>query len=140
MRDKDETLRMVIKRPAVVVLPEQTLRSVAQTLAEESIGAVVVRGTRPPGRNESHPEGLVSERDSVQALADGLDPDTTRALDVMTLDLAFAEPGDTITEVAELMLANEIRHVPVIENEVVVGMISERDALRVLMSAAWKAS
>jgi CBS domain-containing protein len=115
------------------VYPESTLRSVAQTLSENSIGAVVVRGTRPPGAPGSHAEGVVSERDIVQALADGLDPDTTRAEDVMTLDLASASPGESVLGVAAIMLDNEIRHVPLTEDGVVVGVVSERDVLRALV-------
>jgi CBS domain-containing protein len=132
MKSDEETLRILLKRPAVVVLPEQTLRSVAETLAEESIGAVVVRGSRPADSTASRAEGLVSERDIVQAVADGLSLDRTHAEDIMTLDLAFAEPGDTIAAVAARMLENEIRHLPVIENDVVVGVVSERDVLRAL--------
>jgi CBS domain-containing protein len=129
---KRETVRMLLKRPAVVVLPEQTLRSVAETLTEESIGAVVVRGSRPPDSSGSRAEGLVSERDIVRAVADGLSLDRTRAEEVMTLDLAFATPSDTIDAVATRMLENEIRHLPVLENGLVVGVISERDVLAML--------
>ena len=133
MTVEDEAIRSLVKRPPVVVHPESTLRAVAETLSEESIGAVVVRGTRPPGAPGSHAEGVVSERDIVQALADGLDPDTARAEDVMTMDLACAAPNELMLTVAARMLDNEIRHLPVTEGGVVVGMVSERDALRVLV-------
>jgi CBS domain-containing protein len=133
MTVEDESVRSLVKRPPVVVHPESTLRAVAVTLSEESIGAVVVRGTRPAGAPGSRAEGVVSERDIVQALADGLDPDTARAQDVMTLDLACAAPNEQMSTVAARMLDNEIRHLPVTEDGVVVGMISERDALRVLV-------
>ena len=133
MNVEEEAVRTLVKRPPVVVHPESTLRAVAETLSEELIGAVVVRGTRPPGAHGSHAEGVVSERDIVQALADGLDPDTARAQDVMTLDLACAAPNESVLSVAARMLDNEIRHLPVTEDGVVVGMVSERDALRVLV-------
>jgi CBS domain-containing protein len=133
MTVEDELVRSLVKRPPVLVHPESTLRAVAETLSEDSIGAVVVRGTRPPGAPGSHAQGLVSERDIVQAVADGLDPDATRAEEVMTLDLACAAPNESVLTVAARMLANEIRHMPVTENGVVVGVVSERDALRVLV-------
>ena len=133
---EDEQVRSVLKRPPVVVHPESTLRAVAETLSDEVIGAVVVRGTRPPGAPGSHAEGVVSERDIVQALADGLDPDVARAEDVMTMDLACATPNELMTTVAARMLDNEIRHLPVTEDGVVVGMVSERDALRVLLDGS----
>lgn len=132
MSVKDETARSLVKRPSVVVDPEATLRAVAQTLAEESVGVVVVRGARPPGSPWSLAQGVVSERDIIRALADGLDPDRTRAQDVMTMDLACAAPHDSVLAVAGLMLDNEVRHVPLTEDGVVVGVVSERDALRVL--------
>lgn len=132
MSVKDETARSLVKRPSIVVDPEATLRAVAQTLAEESVGVVVVRGIRPPGSPWSRAEGVVSERDIVQALADGRDPDRTRAEDVMTMDLACAAPHDSVLAVAGLMLDNEVRHVPLTEDGVVVGVVSERDALRAL--------
>lgn len=133
MMVEDETVRNLVKRLPVEVYPESTLRAVAETLCEESIGAVVVRGARPPGAPGSHAEGVVSERDIVQALADGLDPDTTRAEDVMTLNLACAAPNEPLLTVAARMLDNEIRHLPVTENGVVIGVVSERDALRLLV-------
>jgi CBS domain-containing protein len=129
----DQTVRSLVKQSAVVAYPESTLRVVAQILSEESIGAVVVRGTRPPGAAGSRPEGVVSERDIVRAIADGLDPDRTRAQDVMTLDLACAAPEESVLAVAARMLDNEIRHIPVMEDGVVIGVVSERDALRVLV-------
>jgi CBS domain-containing protein len=129
----NEAVRSLVKQPPVVVYRESTLRGVAQTLSEEWIGAVVVRGTRPPGAPGSRAEGVVWERDIVRALADGLDPDTTRAQDVMTLDLACAAPDESMLEVAARMLDNEIRHMPVTEDGVVVGVVSERGVLRVLV-------
>jgi CBS domain-containing protein len=124
MNVEDETVRSLLKRPPVLVHPDATLRAVAETLAEESIGAVVVRGTRPPGAPGSRAEGVVSERDLAQALADGLDPDTTRAEDVMTMNLACAAPDESVLTVATRMLDNEIRHMPVTENGVLIGVVS----------------
>jgi CBS domain-containing protein len=124
-----EAVRMLVKRPAVVVDPDATLRRVAATLADDYIGVAVLRGTRPMGAPGSHAEGAISERDIVRALADGADPDVELAQNVMTLDLATV-PGDTIMRVTECMLDNEIRHVPLTEDSVIVGVVSERDASR----------
>lgn len=133
MKIEDVAVRSLMKRSAVVVYPESTLREVAQVLSEELIGAVVVRGTRPPGAPGSHAEGVVSERDLVQALADGLSPDQTRAQDVMTMDLAYAAPEESLLSVGRRMLDNEVRHLPVTEDGVVTGVVSERDVLRALL-------
>jgi CBS domain-containing protein len=130
-----EAIRALLRRPPVVVPPDATLREVAETLAEDYIGAAIVRGSRPMGASASRAQGIISERDIVRALAEGSDPDVERAGDVMTLDLATVTPGETVTAVAQRMIDNEIRHVPVTDDhDVVVGVVSERDMVRALLS------
>jgi signal-transduction protein with cAMP-binding, CBS, and nucleotidyltransferase domain len=130
MDTAQEAVRALVKQPPIAVDADATLRQVASVLAEDYIGVAVVLGVRPSGAQGSYAGGLISERDIVRALAEGLDPDAERARDVMTVDLAAVAPGDSVLDVAELMLANEIRHVPVSEDDVVVGVVSERDVLR----------
>jgi signal-transduction protein with cAMP-binding, CBS, and nucleotidyltransferase domain len=121
----DDAIRTLVHRPAVQVHMEDSLRAVAETLTEESVGAAMVKGTHPPC--------LVSERDVVAALADGVDPDESRAADVMTEDLASATPDETVFDVGLRMLDNEIRHLPIVEGDVVVGVVSARDVLAALV-------
>ncbi len=118
----------VVHRPAVQVHADDTLRRVATTLTEESIGAVVVRNPHP-GLAWS---GIVSERDVVEAVAAGMHPDRTRAVDVMTGDVAFAAADESLLAVTLRMLANEIRHLPVVQDGVIIGVVSARDALQAL--------
>jgi signal-transduction protein with cAMP-binding, CBS, and nucleotidyltransferase domain len=122
----DDAIRIVVHRPAVQVHTEDSLRAVAEALTEESVGAAMVKGTHPPC--------LVSERDVVAALAEGVDPDESRAADIMTEDLASATPDETILEVGLRMLDNEIRHLPILEDDVVVGVVSARDVLAALVT------
>ena len=68
-----------------------------------------------------------------RAVAGGLDLDTAQAADVMAVDLAFAEAGDTILRVATRMLANGIRHLPIRDGDTVIGVVSERDVLGALV-------
>jgi CBS domain-containing protein len=126
VRSDDEAVRGLIRRPAVDVAPDATLRMVAETLRDESIGVVLVHAP--------HGTGLVSERDVVQAIAEGADPDRKRAEDVMTIDLALADPDEPVISVARRMLANEIRHLPVTDDGAIVGVISARDALEALVA------
>jgi CBS domain-containing protein len=117
------------------VYPDATLRAVAETMAEETIGAVVVRGERPPSASGVRPLGIVSERDIVNAVAEGRDVDLVRAEDVMTMTLASAGPDDALLDVARLMVDNEVRHLPLVTDDVVVAIVSERDVLRALATA-----
>jgi CBS domain-containing protein len=136
VNEQNEAVRTLVSRSLVVVDPDSTLRQAAATLAEGFIGVAIVPGAGPTASRGSHAEGVLSERDIVRALADGADPDVETVRNVMTVDLATAEAGDAISSVAECMLDNEIRHVPVVDDGAVVGIVSERDVLRTLMSQA----
>jgi len=123
-----EPVRNLVTRPPVLVHLDDSLRRVAELFVEESFGAAVVRGTDPPA--------IISERDIVRAVAEGMDLDRTHVEEVMTEDAAVAAPLDTVADVARMMLDNEIRHVPIIDDDVIVGLISGRDCLRSFADAA----
>ncbi|MEM8903966.1 MAG: CBS domain-containing protein [Actinomycetota bacterium] len=99
-----------------------TLREAAEVLTRGEIGSVVVE------RNAAM-AGFLSERDIVRALADGEDPDEARVEDVMSMDVATLGPDDRADEAAEQMLAGAIRHLPVVDGDRVVGIVSIRDVL-----------
>jgi CBS domain-containing protein len=115
-------------RPAVYVHANDTLRDAALTLVEESVGAALVRG--PHGVF-----GLISERDLVRAVAEGASVSRTRVSDVMSTELVTASPNDELLDVVHRMFEAEIRHIPVVEADVAVGMISMRDALHAFANA-----
>lgn len=124
VRPLDPILRLVARTPVYVFL-DDTLRTLAETMAEESIGVVLVRD--PQG-----PVGIVSERDLVLALAAGSEPDVDRARDVMTPDLASVSSTESVLAVANVMLAHEIRHLVVTSRSATIGVVSIRDVLAVL--------
>ena len=116
----------LLRRSAVYVWPDTTLREVAETLEREAIGLVLVR-------RELGVAGVVSERDLVRAIAESADLDADRASDVMTYDIAFVEADDAIHRVADLMIEGDVRHVAVHEGAEKTGVISMRDVLPVLI-------
>jgi CBS domain-containing protein len=134
MGNTTDTLRGLIKRPVVQVMPDTPLRKVAEIMSEEAIGAVVVHTVDPVRIEGDRPVGLLSERDLVRAIAEGADPDEEQVVNIMTLDVAFAEPDESVRDVVLRMVENEIRHLPVVENGVVVAMVSARDALEAMAS------
>jgi CBS domain-containing protein len=117
----------LLQRPAMFAGPDDTLRSVAHTLWSESIGVVVIG-------DERHALGILSERDIVEQLAQGVDPDVKTAGEAMTPHVILARPEDLVHEVAGQMLDDGIRHLPVIDQDRrVAGMVSVRDLLRPLL-------
>jgi predicted transcriptional regulator len=124
--DHDTRVQALVARPVVYVHPNDTLPQLAATFMEESVGAALVRG--PHGAI-----GLVSERDIVRALAEGANPTLTMVYEIMSEDLVTVAPNDDVLDAAHAMLDAEVRHLPIIENGVAGGMVSARDALRVLV-------
>ena len=112
----------VMHRSTVSVRPDTTLRQVAETLAREEVGAVPVKGAEGLA-------GIVSERDLVRAIAEGVDPDIERAGDVMTFELVSVESAASIDEVARIMIDGGIRHLPVVDAGGPVGIVSIRDLI-----------
>ena len=120
----------VATREPVVVPPQTSLRAATQVMADQSIGAVVVATNRGA-------VGILSERDVVNALAAGADPDAATVAGVMSHDVVSLRPHDTLYDAAVDMLDLGIRHVPVLdERGAPLGMVSVRDLLRPLITAS----
>ena len=77
--------------------------------------------------------GIVSERDVIIHLAAGADPDHLTAGDVMSSDLVTVEPEESVVDAARRMRDDQIRHLPVLEDGAIAGMISMRDLFAVLI-------
>jgi CBS domain-containing protein len=127
LNGSDPIMRLPHRQPVHVDL-DTTLRACAKVMADESIGAVLVRG--PHG-----PAGVLTERDIAAALAEGALADRDRARDFMTADIDGVPELTSIAEAAREMLRNEIRHLAVTRDGKTVGIISSRDVLAVLANA-----
>ncbi|MFC0388852.1 CBS domain-containing protein [Muricoccus vinaceus] len=115
----------------ISVGPEEELGKVAQTMVRHRLGAVLVRG--PAGEVL----GIVSERDIVRALAeeDGVLAGQTAA-DVMTRKLFTATPDTPITRALEMMTDRRVRHLPVLENGALRGIVSIGDLVKARIEEA----
>ena len=111
------------RRKFVTVPPTTTVREASDLMARRQIGAVlVVEGERLVG--------IFSERDAVfRVIARGLDPASTPLAQVMTPDPKTIKPNNTFGYAMTLMHENGFRHLPVIDNGRVVGIVSARSAL-----------
>lgn len=75
--------------------------------------------------------GIITERDVMKSVARGLDPSEVTVEEVMTTDVVTVAPDVSLYEVARLMAARWIRHVPVVDDDGIVGMVSQRDLVGV---------
>ena len=110
----------MMHRDVVTVGSDDTFADVARVLHEHHISSVVVKDDGAAG-------GIVTERDFVNLVAEGLDPRTVKVGERMSRDLATVEPKTDIADAAALMAERRIRHLPVLEKGKLTGIISIRD-------------
>jgi CBS domain-containing protein len=112
-------------RNVITIDPQRTLAQAAQLLSERRIGAVIVGDAFRPVI------GILSERDIVRALAArgaaALDEPVSRS---MTEKVVTCTAASAINEVMEIMTDGKFRHVPVIENERLAGIVSIGDIVK----------
>lgn len=110
------------------ISPQSTVQQLVDVLAEHNIGATVVSS------DGEHLLGIVSERDVVRLMHDGQPSLDAAVGDVMTTDVHVCEPQDSLEDVMRLMTERRIRHVPVVADGRLAGMVSIGDAVKARMS------
>ncbi|MEZ2141551.1 MULTISPECIES: CBS domain-containing protein [Bradyrhizobium] len=106
------------------VEPDVKLSAAIKLLVEKKIGAVLVM-------NQSRLEGILSERDIVRVLGErGAGVLEEPVAEVMTRKVVACKETDTVAELMEMMTTGKFRHLPVIENGKVVGLISIGDIVK----------
>lgn len=111
------------------VAPETTVRTLLGTLAEHNIGAVVVS----PDGNRIF--GIVSERDVVRSLyARGAALLDTPVSQIMTVDVRTCDPDDRVDGLRGTMTEHRIRHLPVVRDGRLVGIVSIGDVVKSAIS------
>ena len=106
--------------PLLAVEPDVPLAEVARRMRLEDCGSAAVV-------HDGRLEGIITERDLVQAIADGINPRHTTAKFFMSADPTTVGPGDDVAVVAMRMIALGIRHLPVVDAAgKTIGMLSAR--------------
>ena len=108
----------------VTVAPESSVRDLVRLLADKRIGAVVVSS------EGATVAGIVSERDVVRGLADGVAILDQPVSAIMTGDVVTVEPHQTVHDLARLMTERRIRHVPVLDDGKLAGIVSIGDVVK----------
>jgi CBS domain-containing protein len=118
-------VRDAMSKAVVTVGPDHTLRQAAQMMSSRRTGSAIV--VDPDGEGV----GIITERDVLNAIGTGLDPDTERVTEHITWEVVYAGPAWTIEEAASAMIRGGFRHLVVLEGAEVLGVISVRDVVRV---------
>lgn len=116
-------LDLISGHEVFVISRKQTVLEAAQLMSEKNIGAA-------PVVENDRVVGIFSERDIMnRVVAKNLDPQKTFVEQVMTKDLIVAAPNETIDQAESIMKQHNIRHLPIVKDDRLVGIVSLRDLI-----------
>ncbi len=108
----------------VTVTPETSVKAAVETMVDNHVGCVVVM-------ENGAPVGILSERDVLRLYrAHGAALEKLRTAEVMTRDLMVGHPGSAVDEVMTLMTSRRFRHLPVMDGDRLVGIVSLGDLVK----------
>ncbi len=104
--------------------PAHTLREASRLMSGRRVGAAVVLDPESPG------PGILTERDILDAIGAGQDPDAELVRDHLTADVIYAAPDWSLEEAAVTMVRGRFRHLIVTDGGQIAGILSVRDIVR----------
>lgn len=118
-------VRDAMTEEVLTITPMRSLREAAQFMTDHKVGAAVIIDPEQPG------PGIVTERDLVRSLGSGEDPDSELVRDHLTAEATFADGEWSLEEAADAMARGGFRHLVVVTDGEVTGIISMRDIMHV---------
>ena len=123
-------VRDAMTERVLTMSPDRSLRDAAQFMTEHNVGAAVILDPEEPG------PGIVTERDVVRSLGSGEDPDRELIRDHLTSRATFADADWDLQQAADAMAKGGFRHLVVVREGELCGIISMRDIMKVWRPSA----
>ena len=108
----------------ITIAPQHTLSVALSALVENKVGALLIRG------EHGQLAGIITERDIMRAVYNGQNLQKTRVDSIMTRDIVIGSPDQDIEYVMIEMTEGRFRHMPVVENDQLLGIISIGDLVK----------
>jgi len=126
-----DTVKILLRQKGhdvVSVSPDASAFEAIRLMADKGVGAL-------PVVEEGRLKGMVSERDCARkVMLQGLSPKGTTVHDIMTTKIVVADPEKTVEECMALMTAKRVRHLPIMENGSLTGIISIGDLVKSIIA------
>ena len=131
MSTKRDMLENVMNVPVITINAIDTLRVAAECMVKNNIGAIVVV-------EDNKPVGIVTERDVTKQVITGDDALVNPVSQVMSHPLRVSTKETTIQDAFEIMLKHRIRRLPIVENNELVGIVTEKDLMRWVLRVSYE--
>ena len=130
-----ETLvQKLMKRCCITLDENSSIKNLVDILNENKVGCVVVTSLK-----SNYPVGIVSERDLVRNYKIILNNNIIKVKDVMTKNIIFCNKNSSAKELMEIMNKNKIRHIPIMEQHKLLGIVSIGDVVnRIIENYAYE--
>jgi len=112
----------VMNRNVIVAKPDVTVREASKVMAKFHIGSLIIQSA-------GKIIGIMTERDVLQAVATGKDPETTLVEEIMSKNVITIDPDKKIEDAVELMIEHKIKKLPVVSEGKLVGIITASDII-----------
>ena len=119
-----DVVRSKASQDVITIGPDATVRELIGLLAQHNVGALIV------SRDGSHLDGIVSERDVVRRLHDSDGVLDQPVSEIMTSEVSTCDLDSNLDEIRRTMTERRIRHVPVVNGGLVVGIVSIGDVVK----------
>lgn len=117
-------VRDIMTRNVKTVRTDDTVLDAVQKMNKFNIGSVIVM-------NNTRPVGIITETNIMRRIVEPrMDAGTVWAKDIMSSPLTFIEPNATVEEAAKIMVQKNIKKVPVVEGERLLGILSSSDIVK----------
>ena len=127
-------VQKLMKRPCIILDENSSIKNLVDTLNKNKVGCVIVTSSR-----SNHPVGIVSERDLVRNYDKILNNKYSKVRDVMTKNIIFCNKNYSSKELMEIMNENKIRHIPIMKQHKLLGIVSIGDVVnRIIKNYAYE--
>ena len=130
----ESLVQNLMKRACITLDENSSIKNLVDTLNKNKVGCVVVTSLK-----SNYPVGIVSERDLVRNYKIILSNNNIKVKDVMTKNIIFCNKSTSSKELMEIMNENKIRHIPIMEQHKLLGIVSIGDVVnRIIENYAYE--